>query len=514
MKRHWLLASAAALLLTAGCGDDPPRSEAAERAVKLVDADEVSTTELQAAVTDRRMRQFYQARDWQPAWTRETTPGLVEALDGSARHGLDPRDFLGPVEAALGPTAREAALTRAAFDLADALGDGRAEPGKIFEIYTLPRPRLDLVAGLSAALAEGTVDEWIEGLAPRDAEYQALSDAYVAHIERAASGADRSIGAGDAIHPGDGDPRVPQVIEVLRSNGYLAGEAQREGEDAARYTPEVAAAVERMQDDYGIAPDGVIGPDTLEVLNTGSAERARTLAVNLERRRWLARKPPATRIDVNIAAATLNYIRDGKSRNQRRVVVGQPDWETPQLGSPMFRLVANPTWTVPKSIEEDEIAGRGAGYLARNNMVRRDGWIVQLPGPRNALGQVKFDLQNDHAIYLHDTPAKALFQENQRHFSHGCVRVDDAEGFARLLAQDFGVLGEYDKARATGDETFVKLPREIPVRLLYFTAFADKAGKVHFRTDPYGWDDRVAEALGYEPRQVRRLQQHLNDVGP
>ena len=87
--------------------------------------------------------------------------------------------------------------------------------------------------------------------------------------------------------------------------------------------------------------------DTLEVLNTGSAERARTLAVNLERRRWLARKPPATRIDVNIAAATLNYIRDGKSRNQRREVVGQPDWETPQLGSPMFRLVANPTWTVP-----------------------------------------------------------------------------------------------------------------------------------------------------------------------
>ena len=129
MKRHWLLASAAALLLTAGCGDDPPRSEAAERAVKLVDADEVSTTELQAAVTDRRMRQFYQARDWQPAWTRETTPGLVEALDGSARHGLDPRDFLGAVEAAQGPTAREAALTRAAFDLADALGDGRTEPG-------------------------------------------------------------------------------------------------------------------------------------------------------------------------------------------------------------------------------------------------------------------------------------------------------------------------------------------------------------------------------------------------
>jgi len=514
VKRPWMLACTAALLLTAGCGDDPPQSEAAERAVKLVEPDEVDTAALQAAVKDERMRQFYQARDWQPAWTRETTPGLVEALDGSARHGLDPRDFLGPVEAASGPTAREAALTRAAFDLADALGDGRIDPGEIFEIYTLPRPKLDLVAGLSAALAEDTVDEWIEGLAPRDAEYRALSEAYVAHIERAASGADRSIDAGDTIHPGDSDPRVPQIVEVLRTNGYLAAGERREGEEANRYTPEIAAAVETMQEDFGLDADGVIGKGTLEALNAGSGERARTLAVNLERRRWLARNPAPTRIDVNIAAATLNYIRDGKSRNQRRVVVGQPDWETPQLGSPMFRLVANPTWTVPKSIEEDEIAGRGAGYLARNNMVRRDGWIVQLPGPKNALGQVKFDLQNDHAIYLHDTPAKALFGENQRHYSHGCVRVDDAEGFARLLAQDFGVLREYDRARATGDETFVKLPRQIPVRLLYHTAFADRAGKVHYRTDPYGWDDRVAEALGYEPRQVRRLQQHLNDVGP
>ncbi|MGV3554817.1 MAG: L,D-transpeptidase family protein [Croceibacterium sp.] len=515
MTRHCMWASAALLLLTAGCGEDPPQSEAAERAVKLVDPDAVSADALRAVVGDEQVRRFYAAREWQPAWTRETTPGLVEALDGSARHGLDPRDFLGPVEAAQGPTAREAALTRAALDLADALGDGLVDPTGVFEVYTLPRPKLELAAGLSAALAESQVAAWIDGLAPDDAEYRALSEAYVDHIEHAASGAERAIDEGDAIHPGDSDPRVPQIVEVLRANGYLAAKMEpAEGQDAARYSPDIAAAIEKMQDDYGIAADGVIGKGTLELLNTGSGERARTLAVNLERRRWLARNAAATRIDVNTAAAVLTYYRDGKSRDRRRVVVGQPDWETPQLGSPMFRLVANPTWTVPKSIEEDEIAGRGAGYLARNNMVRRDGWIVQQPGPTNALGLVKFDLQNDHAIYLHDTPAKPLFKENQRHFSHGCVRVDDAVGFARLLAQDFGVLREFDKARGTGDETFVKLPEQIPVRLLYHTAFADSSGKVHFRTDPYGWDDRVAEALGYEPRAVRRLQQHLGDVGP
>src|SRR3546814_1721037 len=132
--------------------------------------------------------------------------------------------------------------------------------------------------------------------------------------------------------------------------------------------------------------------------------------VNLDLRRWLNRTPPATRIDVNTAAATLDYWHGGIPVDSRRVVVGQPDWEPPQLSSAIFRLVANPTWTVPKSIERSEMAAKGANYLRRNNMVRRDGWIVQLPGPDNALGQVKFDMRNDYAIYLHDTPAQHLFE--------------------------------------------------------------------------------------------------------
>ena len=138
MKRHSLLAFA--LLLAASCGENQPQSEAAERAARLVDPGEVSAEALQAAVSDERVRRFYAARDWQPAWTRDTAPGLVDALDGSARHGLDPRDFLGPVEAAQGPAAREAALTRAAFDLADALGDGLSTPPKCSTSILCPGP--------------------------------------------------------------------------------------------------------------------------------------------------------------------------------------------------------------------------------------------------------------------------------------------------------------------------------------------------------------------------------------
>lgn len=485
----------------------------------MVNPDAVNQQDLQSAVSDDRVRQFYEDRSWEPAWTGETAPGLVAALRGAGRHGLDPAEYVNPVEEASNPSAREAALTKAALDLADVLGDGKSDPNELFSIYTLPRPQLDLVNGLSSAVAENRPGEWIEGLAPSDAEYRALSEAYLEYAQQAAEGTGQTIESGDLIREGDSDPRVPQIVELLRSNGYLNPDEGRQQLAAQQdrgqvYTASISAAVEDMQQDFGITDDGIVGPETLEVLNTGPEERARLLAVNLERLRWLERDRPSTRIDVNIAAAVLDYYRDGEHRDGRAVVVGQPGWETPQLGTPLFRLVANPTWTVPKSIEEEEIAPRGPGYLQRNNMVRRDGWIVQLPGPDNALGVVKFDLQNDHAIYLHDTPAKHLFDRNQRHYSHGCIRVENAPEFARMLAREAGVLSEFQQARASGNETFVELPQNIPVRLLYHTAFVEPSGEVQFRTDPYGWDDRVAEALGYEPRQSPRLRTHISDIGP
>jgi murein L,D-transpeptidase YcbB/YkuD len=255
----------------------------------------------------------------------------------------------------------------------------------------------------------------------------------------------------------------------------------------------LVAAVRTLQEDYGLTANGLVGPATVAAVNDAALDRARTLAINLERRRWLKRDPERTRIDVNIAAAQLAYWRDGAVADQRRAVVGEPGNETPELGSPMFRLVANPTWTVPRSIQEEEIADEGPGYLARNNMEWRDGWIVQKSGPRNSLGLVKFDMRNDQAIYLHDTPAKALFSEDLRHASHGCVRVQDALGFAALIAADQGVTEEWDRARATGEETFVSLPRAIPVRLLYQTAFLE-GGRMSLKLTNVLWVDEAVTA--------------------
>jgi L,D-transpeptidase YcbB len=245
-----------------------------------------------------------------------------------------------------------------------------------------------------------------------------------------------------------------------------------------------------------------------------AGERARQIAVNLERLRWLERNPPATRTDVNTAAAFLEYRRDGALRDRRNVVVGQPDWETPQLGSPIFQLVAHPIWRVPESILEDELKEKSPAYLAAQGMEWRDDRLVQLPGPKNSLGQVKFDMRNDQAIYLHDTPAKTLFGRTERHRSHGCVRVQDAIGFALLLAHDDGILIDFQEALTKGEESFVKLKSEVPVRLMYRTAFLDN-GKVRLVDDAYGWDDDLAYALGYVRKPPRpKVKQEGDDVGP
>ena len=148
----------------------------------------------------------------------------------------------------------------------------------------------------------------------------------------------------------------------------------------------------------------MIGPDTLDALNRGPADRARRLAVGLERLRWAERTPPPTRIDVNTAATFLDYWRDGQHAVRYRVVTGEPGWETPQLGSPIFQLVAHPYWRVPDSIFEDELAEKGPAYFAEQNMEFRDGKLVQLPGPKERArrGQVRHaerqcDLPSRHA---------------------------------------------------------------------------------------------------------------------
>jgi murein L,D-transpeptidase YcbB/YkuD len=522
MRKLLLCVSLAALLAT-GCGEDGGSGTGGSAAVEPRN---VSPEQLKAAVSDPRVRAFYEARSWAAVWTPELAGQLTGALGEADRHAINPANYLKEAKGG-SPAEREAALTLAAIDYGQALATGAVDPREIWEVYTVPMPKVDVAGGLAKAVEAGRVRQWLAGLAPADAEYRALSEAYLAYRNKAGQEARAPIPAGGKIERGDRDPRVPAIAAALRSNGYLAaapaapatdkgkqaGPAAKPRPDSTAYTAEMADAVRRLQADYGIKPDGVIGDGTLEALNNGAVERARILAVNLERRRWLERRPAATRIDVNTGGAFLDYWRDGAIAHRAKVVVGQPEWETPELGTPLTRLVANPPWTIPDSIAEEEILPKGAGYMAREHIAMKNGKLVQDPGPKSALGLVKFDLQNPHQIYLHDTPAKALFASEERHSSHGCARVENAVNFARLLAEHDGKLEAFDEAMATKEETMVDLSKPIPVRLLYHTAYLD-GGRVVFRTDPYGWDDRLARALGLGGALRHRAPKHVSDIGP
>lgn len=472
----------------------------------------VSAAALKTAAADPAVKAFYAKRGWKAAWSEASAESLVQALQTAPRHGLNVSRFAELVDESNTGAAREARLTQAALSYAEALAHGAVNPKKVEKIWALDGPTDDLAAGLNQALQSGSVDAWLASLAPRDAEYAALSQAYVAAKAQADQAAAAPIPPGPTLRVGSSDPRVVAIAQRLIGALYLAGTPQT-GADGV-FTPQIAAGVKALQRDAGRPQTGVVDDAALALINEAPAALSRQLAVNMERRRWLKREVPATRVDVNTAAAELVYFHDGRPAWTGRAIVGDPEHQTPALGSPFKQLVVNPPWNVPEGIAAEELLPKGEDYLARNHFTLEEGRLVQQPGPDAALGQVKFDMQNPHAIYLHDTPAKALFASDARHRSHGCVRVERAVEFARMLAQERGKAAEFDTALASGETTTVELGESIPVRLLYHTAYLGPNGQLVVTADPYGRDDDLAEALGLTRGSRRGAAPLAHLLGP
>ena len=464
---------------------------------------------LQSSVRTPQARAFYQARQWKPAWDKKSEKQLREIIAAAPANGLKPDLFL-KGDFPKDSSQRELALTDAALSYASALARGYADPKKISAVYTIPRPSPDLSSGLAKALAQGDLQQWYASLPPQTDEYRALSEAHLRYLREAANVHLEPVAGGKPIKPGHRDSRMPAIGAALKAAGYLPPNTSL----SQRYAPAVVTAVKRLQSDWSIKADGIIGETTLDAINLGPAGLAREAAIAMERLRWLEREPPGTRIDVNTAAAFLDYWRDGQHIDHRNVVAGEPDKQTPQLQASFGQIVANPKWRVPDSIAAKELATKGSAWLQQNQFTIENGRYVQGSGDKNSLGRVKFDMEDPQQIYLHDTPAKALFQMPERHRSHGCVRIENALDFAALLTNQDHVFDQFQEAMAGGEEKWVKLKTRIPVRLLYHTAFFD-GQRVQFRPDVYGWDDDVAMALGLVRGGPRKaIQQQGEDIGP
>jgi len=217
------------------------------------------------------------------------------------------------------------------------------------------------------------------------------------------------------------------------------------------------------------------------------------LRANLERWRWMPRDLGDRYIYVNVPSYRLELINDGAVEASYNVVVGSPKTPTPQLLLHAQSVVANPSWTLPPSVLK-EGGWQGKGYQVSK---RADGSLMvrQPPGPRNALGRIKIDMPNAHAIYLHDTPAKAAFGRDVRALSHGCIRVQNIEALAAQL-QSPGSLDLEDALADPGKTKVLQLERSVPVYLAYFTAQANVDGTVDLLDDPYKRDQATLARLG------------------
>ena len=228
-------------------------------------------------------------------------------------------------------------------------------------------------------------------------------------------------------------------------------------------------------------------------------ERAAILA-NMEMWRWQPRDMGERRIEVNIPDFSVKVMEGDAAVHEARVIVGKPETPTPIFSNVMRYVIINPSWQVPDSIIRKEFASKLGALSRRGYEVKTVGGrltVRQLPGDDNALGRIAFMFPNDHAVYLHDTPARELFDEDARAFSHGCIRVEDPMSLAEVVldGQTSGWTEERIEAKVGGAERTVFLPRPLPIHIEYFTEFADEFGGVREAPDIYGITRRVEGIL-------------------
>lgn len=332
-----------------------------------------------------------------------------------------------------------------------------------------------------------------------------------------------------AIKFGAEIPNGDKLARMLNTYGDLSDQDyanvmktdQATGESVAKRftnTGVLHQAIRQFQQRHGLTDDGVIGPETAQNMARSYEQVAQLLALNLQRNRVLQRHGQGEVLQVNIPEFMLRIMDDENVVFESKVIVGRSSRPTYLFSSAINHMVVNPTWNVPETIKEEDVIPsmkRSPDYLARHNMRMVSGWgdaqaidpaqidwstvsarnfpyeFQQRPGPDNALGQVKFMMPNDFSIYLHDTPAKRLFNKSKRNFSSGCVRVEKAHDLAYFLLerQRAGQSATYDNLLRKRNPATINLRKTLAVDFIYRTAWLDEQGKLQVRDDIYGYDD-------------------------
>jgi murein L,D-transpeptidase YcbB/YkuD len=498
---------------------------------------------------------FYSNRSYQPAWVNTTGPlprlnDLISGIRHSEHEGLQPEDYHLTTIQTLLQEIQQASELQQPLDmqtlvdlellctdgfllLASHLAAGRVNPETIHTKWIVNNPKAQLAALLQKAIETDRIEASLRMLIPPHAGYQALGDALARYRRLAKSFSGSPIPPGSKLRKGNRDHRVQQIRERLDALGDL--ESDHMGEPDL-FGEELEAAILRFQKRHGMKADGVVGKRTRAALNVPLEERIRQIELNMERWRWIPHELGERYLLVNIADYKLTIVENHQKVMDMKVVVGRNYRHTPVFSDVMQYLVINPSWNVPTSIAVKDLLPRikkDETYLRKMNFKVFASWdenaaeldaasidwseitpdsfgfrLRQEAGSANALGRIKFIFPNRFAVYLHDTPSKNMFKQTRRGFSSGCIRLEKPIDLAAYLLQ--GQAG-WTKASISAaidsrDRKVLPLKAKVGIHLLYWTAWVDTSGTLHFRDDIYERDLPLAAALKERPpRRIKKV---------
>ncbi|WP_298431670.1 L,D-transpeptidase family protein [uncultured Jannaschia sp.] len=478
----------------------------------------------QAASEDDAIAAFYRSRNFTPIWMGEGAEtrraAFLWALDAAGDHGLPTgrydaatiRSDFAAARTGADRGALEVEMTRRFLRYAQDVSSGILDPRQVDRSIVVEVPKRDWLEQITA-FTEGDPFAFVQSLWPTSPAYTRLLREKLRLEEARRAGGWGATVPGGTLALGAQGPAVVALRNRLIRMGYLRRSAVSGFDEA------MASAIRAFQVDHGLTPDGEAGGATLAAINVPLEDRMAQIVVGLERQRWMNKPLEQRHILVNLAEQHAYVVDDGKVTFDTVVVVGAdtPDRRTPEFSHTMTHMVINPYWHVPRSITVNEylpaLRRGGARHLevySRNGRVNRNAInfsrytaqnfpysLKQPPGPRNALGRVKFMFPNKYNIYLHDTPSRSLFARDVRTFSHGCVRVGRPLELAYhlLTPQEADPRGHFNGILASGRERRVNLEEPIGVHLVYWSAWVTPTGRANYRGDPYGRDVGVLRAL-------------------
>jgi len=475
---------------------------------------------------ESELLEFYRERKYKLLWSNEKgrldrAYDLLHVIIKARDEGLDPADYYFEKYSkywdspGLGESVQlDLLLSAALYRYSNDVHSGRLIESDLDPDWHIKNEPLNVSRLFADVARKASIAKLLKELPPQHDGYQWLKRQLHNFRELAQQGGWQKLGWGPVLERGMQHEQVVPLRRRLKLTGDLAVDPFPDMDMYDRWLEE---AVMHYQQRHGLEVDGKLGPQTRRSLNVMVSDRIRQIRINMERWRWLPRKLGKRYVMVNMTGFELYIMENGSEVLSMPVIIGKSYRSTPTFSGLISYMEYNPYWTIPKKLVMEDIVPRqqrDPTYLSRKSIKVYQGWtnakeidpktvdwsnvdedtfhywMRQEPGPRNALGRVKFIFSNPYAVYLHGTPDRHLFDRVVRALSSGCIRVKDPVRLASFLLND-GTQQKEEEVLANihlGTNQGVTLPIAIPIYLVYWTAWVDPDGKMNFRHDVYGRD--------------------------